>query len=354
MSFGSSSPTESESNTGSSWGDSDSPEQYHSGSHDVVFLGQHDEDPEDAEGEENGSDEEDTFLLDITNSDSEEVRKAAAHDKAHQSDVLYAAWRDRQTCQGNDDIAQRDRKVCDHADIGKRCEAPDEIGPPLTYMEEHGVFKPAEAISNPMGLCRFYQMSPKKSNVLTGPKSADCAHRIQGMVEIAKRVRQHFTIVIFEGESVSPICLLQELYSCLTLSRIMIHTPDEAKVGVMNCIYCCPIYMYMVKNNLVFLNHIVVGHYWGSFSCGKCLSFVAATAWEMKRHIAGCGKPQMECSKAHSVCSKVHHGSKSSHRSRKAKKRTKEGVGVVAWKRPRSSPTKSIPVVTSQEQVKEH
>ena len=47
---------------------------------------------------------------------------------------------DRQICQDNDDIAHRDQRVCDHADIGKCCEAPDEIGPPITYMEEHAGF----------------------------------------------------------------------------------------------------------------------------------------------------------------------------------------------------------------------
>ena len=104
-----------------------------------------------------------------------------------------------------------------------------------------------------------------------------------------------------------------------------------------------------------FPNHIIVGHYWGSFSCGKCLAFVAVTAQQMKRHIAGCGKPQMEHSKAWSTCSRVleaHSGSRPSHRSRKAKKRTdKEGVGTAAWSRPCSSPTKSIPAVTFQEQA---
>ena len=252
------------------------------------------------------------------------------------------------------EIAQCDHRVCEHADIGKRCEAPDEIGPPLTYMEERRVFKPAEAISNPMGLCWFYRTSPRKSNVLTGLKLANYARKIQGMLETAKRVRQLLTVIVFEGESVSPMCLLQELHSHLTLLHIMIHTPEEAKVGVKNHIYCCPICMHMVKSDLIFLNHIIVGHYWGSFSCGRCLAFVAATTQQMKRHIAGCGKPQMECSKVHSTCSKVHCSSKPSCRSRKVKKRTKEGVGVVAQKRLCSSPTKSIPVVTSQEQAKEH
>ena len=278
--FGSSSPSESgldkESDTGSSGGDSGSPEWYCSSSPDVIFLGKNEEDPADAEGEKNGSnDEEALSLLDISNSDNEEACKAAAHNKACQSDVLYATWQDRQIRQGNDDIAQHDQRVCDHTDIGKCCEAPDEIGPPLTYMEECGDIKPVEAINNPMGLCRFYRMNPKKSNVLTGPKLADCAHKIQGMVEMAKRVRWLLTVIVFEGESVTPMCQLQELHSCLTLSHIAIHTPEEAKVGVKNCMYCLPICAYVVKNDLVFLNHIIVGHYWGSFSCRKCLAFMA-------------------------------------------------------------------------------
>ena len=61
------------------------------------------------------------------------------HEKAHLSDVLYTAWRDEQIHQGDYDIAEHDKRVCDHANIGKCCNAPDEIGPPLTYMEECGV-----------------------------------------------------------------------------------------------------------------------------------------------------------------------------------------------------------------------
>ena len=69
-----------ESDTGSSGSDSSSPEQYCSSSPDVIFLGKNEEGPADAEGEKNGSDDEKTLsLLDISNSDNEEARKAAAH-----------------------------------------------------------------------------------------------------------------------------------------------------------------------------------------------------------------------------------------------------------------------------------
>ena len=221
-------------------------------------------------------------------------------------------------------------------------------------MEEHGVFKPAESINNPMGLCQFYWTSPEKSNVLTGPKSAECVCRIYGLVEIAKRVGWQLTVIVFDGESVSPVCLLKELHSHVALLRIAIHTPEEAEVGVRNRMYCCPICTYVIKNDIALLDHIIVGHYWGSFSCGKCLAFAVATAEQMRRHIAGCGQSQMERHKARSTCCKMHCGSKSGHKSRKAKKGTKEGVSAVARKKPCSSSTGSIPMVTSQEQAKKH
>ena len=253
-------------------------------------------------------------------------------------------------------MAKHDKKVCDHANIGKHCKAPDKIGPPLSYMEERRVFKPAEAINNPMGLCRFYRMSPKKSNVFTGPKSADCARKIQGMIELAKGVGWPLTVIVFEGESVTPMCLLQDLHLCLTLSRIMIHTPKEAKMGLTSHVSCCPICAYMVKNNYSFLNHIIIGHYRSSFACGKCLKFMAANAQQMKRHILGCGKPQKEHKKKHSTHNKVqgaHSSSRSGHKSKKAKKKKKdkEGIGVAEQKEPCSPPTKSITVATSQEQA---
>ena len=122
--------------------------------------------------------------LDISNSDNEETRKVAVCKKARKSDIQYAAWQDEQIRQGNDDIAKRDKRVHNHTDIGKHCKAPDKIGPPLTYMEEHGVFKPLDTIVNPMGLCRFYCMSSKKSNVFTGPKSTESACKIKDMIKV--------------------------------------------------------------------------------------------------------------------------------------------------------------------------
>ena len=200
------------------------------------------------------------------------------------------------------------------------------VGPPISYMEERGAFKPTESINNPRGLCRFYHMSPGKANVLVGPKSAASARRIHLLIEIAKGLGRQLTVVVFEGESVTPKCLLGELHSHMALLWYALHTSDEAKMGIRNHIYCCPICAYVISNSTTLLDHIVVGHYWGSFSCGVCLSFATHTVVGMMAHLIGCGKSETEGAKARSPCKKARQGSKSGHRSKG--KKSKEGTSA--------------------------
>ena len=122
--------------------------------------------------------------------------------------------------------------VHDHPIPGKHCETPDFIGPPISYMEERRMFKPAEFVNNPKGLCRFYHTSPGKSNVLVGPKSAESARRLHRLIQIAKGLGRQLTVVVFEGESVTPKCLLSKLHSRMALSRYALHTSGEAKMGI--------------------------------------------------------------------------------------------------------------------------
>ena len=171
-----------------------------------------------ANAEDDGSEEEETILTGFSKSDTEGIHTAAAREKAHLGDVLYATWHDNQIHKGNNKIKQCDSRVCDHPQFGKHCDAPDHVGPPISYMEERRVFKPAMTTNNPMGLCQFYHMSPEKANVLVGPKSAECACRIHRLIEVAKRIGRQLMVVVFKGESVSPWCLLGDLHSQLALS----------------------------------------------------------------------------------------------------------------------------------------
>ena len=193
-------------------------------------------------------------------------------------------------------------------------------------MEERRVFKPAESINNPRGLCHFYHMSPGKANVLVGLKSAASAHRIHLLIEIVKGLGQQLTVVVFEGESVTPKCLLGELHSCIALSQYMLHTSDKAKMGIRNRVYCCPICVYVISNSTTLLDHIMVGHYWGSFSCSVRLSFTTHTTMGMMAHLIGCGKSETEGPKVQSPHKKAHQVSKSGRGSKV--KKSKEGTSV--------------------------
>ena len=87
------------------------------------------------------------------------------------------------------------------------------------------MFKPLDSIANSKGLCRFYQTDPEKSNVITGPKSAASTHSIKRLLDFAKELGRPLTIMVFKGGMVTPLGLLQELHSRLTLSHIPIHMP---------------------------------------------------------------------------------------------------------------------------------
>ena len=167
-----------------------------------VVLVQGDEDTA-AGGEDAGHSEDEealsqgtVSLLDISNSGNEEARKAAVRETACKSDVQYGAWQDEQIHQGNEGIVQRNKQVNDYADSGRPSKAPDKIGPPLSYMEENRVFKSLDTIANPLGLCRFYQTDPQKSNVIMGPKSSASTCRIKCLLELAKELGWPLTIMV--------------------------------------------------------------------------------------------------------------------------------------------------------------
>ena len=95
LSLDSSIPGESASDTETSSSDSDGGGRSRPDSPDVVLLGNAD----------NDSSEEDPISLScFSKSDTVEVHVAAVRKKAHQSDVLYAAWLDDQIHKGHDEV----------------------------------------------------------------------------------------------------------------------------------------------------------------------------------------------------------------------------------------------------------
>ena len=165
------------------------------------------------------------------------------------------------------------------------------------------------------------------------------------------------TIVVFKGGNVTPLGLLQELHSRLTLSCIPIFTPEEAKLGQKTRVSCCPICAHIVKNDNTFLNHIVICHYWSSFSCGKCLKFVASSAQQMKKHFLKCAGIKDVCEKTDSQgskSSKSHGGGESSSKPKKDKnKKDKDDKCGEKEKDDKPCGSESGNKAASQEQVLE-
>ena len=159
----------------------------------------------------------------------------------------------------------------DYTDIGKTCKTPDVISPPLTYMEECGVFRPLDTMANPMGLCHFYHANPETVKSLPALKPPATAHKIKHLLEKAKGQGWPYIIIVFEGGNVTPLGLLQELHLQYTLSCIPIFTAEEAKQGQKPHISGCPICAYIVKTNSTFLNHIVIMYCWSNYAVENVL-----------------------------------------------------------------------------------
>ena len=92
------------------------------------------------------------------------------------------------------------------------------------------------------------------------------------------------------------------------LARIPVYWSDETKDGHKLCILCCPFCMYTMQNNPAYLNHIVGAHYNVNFTCGACLSAVASTGQQMKRHINECTglAPLLMTMPQESACGECH------------------------------------------------
>ena len=83
-------------------------------------------------------------LPDISASNDKDTRKAVACEVTWKTNVQYSNWQDEQIHQGDKSISQWDKMAHDYADVRKTSKASDIIGPPLTYMEERGAFKPLD------------------------------------------------------------------------------------------------------------------------------------------------------------------------------------------------------------------
>ena len=225
-------------------------------------------------------------LLDISAADDEGTRKRKAWDLACRSDTDFAAWKEKQISEGVKGIEERDNMVNDYMNGKRKPKNPDPLGPPVSYMEEHGVFQPLASMTNPLGLCHFYCVDHNVSMPKT-PKPPATVEHVKKLLLLASTQRWPYIIVVFQGGTVTPLGLLQELHTWSALVRIPIYLPGETKDGHRPHVSCCPFCIYIIQNDLAYLNHIICVHYDANFTCRTCLSAVTSSGQQMN-HIKEC------------------------------------------------------------------
>ena len=226
-------------------------------------------------------------LLDISASDDDETRKRKGRDYACRSDTAYATWKEKQTSDGIKGIEERDQMVNDYTDRKRRPKNPDPLGPPVSYMEDRGVFQPLTSPTNTFGLCCFYRADPN-APMPSGPVSPATAEHVKRLVLLASTKPWRYVLMVFRGGTVTALGLLQELHTRSTLVRIPIYQSGDAKDGHGAHVLCCPFCTYTIQNDPAYLNHIVCVHYDASFGCGCCLSAITPSVQKMKDHIKEC------------------------------------------------------------------
>ena len=209
-----------------------------------------------------------------------------SHDLACRSDTDFAAWKEQQISKGMKGIEEQDNMVNNYTDGKRKPKNPDPLGPPISYMEERGVFQPLASTTNPLGLCRIYRVDSNVSAPKT-PKPPATVEHVKKLLLLASTQWQSYVIVVFQGGTVTPLGLLQELHTQSTLVCIPICLPGETKDGHRPHVSCCPFCAYTIQNNLAYLNHIICAHYDASFGCGACLSAVTSSGQQMN-HIKEC------------------------------------------------------------------
>ena len=166
--------------------------------------------------------------------------------------------------------------VNDYMDGKRKPKNPDPLGPPISHMEECGVFQPLASTTNPLGLCHFYHADPNMSTPMT-PKPPATVEHVKKLLFLASTQQWLYIIMVFQGGTVTPLGLLQELHMRSVLVRIPIYLPGETKDWHKPRMSCCPFCAYTIQNDSAYLNHIVCVHYDANFACGTCLSAITSS-----------------------------------------------------------------------------
>ena len=144
------------------------------------------------------------------------------------------------------------------------------LAPPVSYMEERGVFQPLASTTNTFGLCCFYCADPNVP-MPTGPESMATAEHVKRLLLLASTKPQlvcHHSFPRWDCYSFGFVARAAYVKrTCLNP-----YLPDWGSQGHGHGarMSCCPFCAYTVQNDPAYLNHIVCVHYDASFGCGGC------------------------------------------------------------------------------------
>ena len=237
-----------------------------------------------------GSNPNTSQMLSLPNLDSKDLKeewKIQQHKDAHLLDEKFGKWWDQMINKGHNAWSTCDTMACDHADPCKEAKFPDPIGPPLEYMKHCRVFDAKK--TNEYYLCHFYQvgLSGDLPNFLSPREPATCGWVSKFLLK-ARTLAWPNLIMAHLQDSVTAICLVQELHIKDSLWHLLMEPKADAAGKAIKKLSFCPFYMYSGSNDPSYMNHIICGHDNMNYGCGKCLNEVFTTGQPLKAHMKVC------------------------------------------------------------------
>ena len=215
-------------------------------------------------------------LPDLDSKESEEEWKIQWCRDACLLDKKFGEWLDHMISKGHNGWNMCDMMICDHTDPCKEAKFPDPVGLPLEYVKHCGVFDPKK--TNECDLCYFYQVG-LSGDLPDFPLPHEPAIRewVSKFLLKAMALGQPNLIVALPQDSVTAVCLLQELHIKDSLQHLPMEPKVDAGGKAIKKLSFCPLCMYLGSNDPLYMNHIICGHYNVNYWCEKCLNEVFTT-----------------------------------------------------------------------------
>ena len=125
-------------------------------------------------------------------------------------------------------------------------------------------------------LCQFYILGTTGDPPEFPTPQEPATHRqIRDLLKLARTIGRPYLTLAHNADSVTAISMLRELHTATCLQCLQVDLR-----GKLVKLSFCPFCTYTGRNDLLYLNHIIIVHYNASYGCGKCLrqAFVSSLA----------------------------------------------------------------------------